>query len=366
MTQLERGKISGTQLVYLLVSFTIGSAIIIAPAREAHQDAWIAIIIGALESLVWVFIFTTLARRFPDQTIVEILEAVFSPFLGKALAACFVWYSFHLGSLVIGNFTDFFTTVVMPETPSIVFAVLLVLVSAFAVYNGLEVIARCSLVLLPIAVILIMSTILLELNQLDFKNFLPILETPWPRLLQNAHNTAVFPFGDVVIFGMILPYLNRPQDGRGRTMLGILLAMLIILLLSLRGIGALGATRSIATYPSLEAVKLINVPFLNIRLEVIVIINFLTLGFLKITTLHYSTVLGLGQIFKFRVLRPLIIPIGILMVLLSLINFHGSVEGFEFIEVGYSVYALFFQLAIPLLTLIVAVIRRLPPRRTRC
>ncbi|NLY74868.1 MAG: endospore germination permease [Firmicutes bacterium] len=366
MSQLERGKISGTQMVYLLVSFAIGSSIIIAPGRGAGHDAWFATIIGALESMVWVLIFTTLARRFPDQTIVEIMEVVFGPFLGKALAVCFVWYSFHLCSLVIGNFTDFFTTVVMPETPCIVFAVSLVLVSAFAVHNGLEVIARCGLVLLPIAVFLIISTIFLELNQLDLKNFLPFLETPWPRLLKTAHNIAVFPFGETVIFGMIFPYLNQPRDGRSRTVLGILLAAFILTLLYLRSIGVLGATRSIATYPALEAVKLIKVPFLNIRFEIIVIINFLTLGFLKITTLHYSTVLGLAQIFKFRALRPLIIPVGILTVLLSLINFQGFVENLEFSEVGYPVYALFFQLVIPLLTLIVAVIRKLPSRRTGC
>lgn len=365
MTQLERGRISGTQMVYLLVSFTIGSSIIFARGRGAGQDAWIAIIIGALESLIWVWVFTTLARRFQGQTIVEIQETVFGPYLGKLLAVCFVWYSFHLGTLVIGNFTDFFTTVIMPETPCIVLSVSLVLVSAFAVYNGLEVIARCSLVLLPMAVFLIMSTILLELNQIDLKNFLPFLETPWPRLLKVAHNTAVF-FGEVVIFGMILPYLNQPREGRSRTVLGILLAALIIVLLTFRSIGALGATRDISTYPALEAVKLINVPFLNIRFEIIVIINFLALDFLKITTLYYSTVLGLGQIFRFRALRPLIIPVGILMVLLSLTNFHGFVENLEFSEIGYPVYALFFQFVIPLLTLILAVIRRLPRGRTGC
>lgn len=364
MTQLERGKISGSQLVYLLISFMIGSTIIIVPGRGAEQDAWIAVIIGALEGVILAFIFTTLARRFPEKTIVEILEAVFGHYLGKIIAICFIWYSFHLGSLVIGDFTDFFASVVMPETPSIVFAVSLVLVSAFAVHNGLEVIARCSLVLLPIAVFLILSTIILEFNQLDFKNFLPLLETPWLRILKNSHDIATFPFGEVVIFLMILPFLNQPRVGRGKTILGILLSAFLILLTSLRSIGALGATRSMSTYPSLEAIKLINVPFLNIRLEVIVVINFLTLGFLKIAMLHYSTVLGLGQIFKFRAIRPLIIPTGILMVLLSIINYSSSVENFEFTLVCYSVYALFFQLVIPLLTLIVAVIRKLPSRRT--
>ena len=366
MAQLERGKISGSELVYLLVSYLIGSSIIITPGRSAQQDAWITILIGAAGGGALALIFTTLARRFPGKTIVEILDTVFGPYIGKAVAASFIWYSFHLGSLVIRNFTDFFTTVVMPETPDLVFATLLVLVSAFAVGNGLEVIARCSLVLLPLTIGLILITFLLQLDQLDFKNFLPILETPWSQLLKSVHAVSVFPFGEAVIFSMVLPFLNQPQAGRGKTLLGILLAALFIDLMALRSIGALGATRGMATYPSLEAVKLINVPFLNIRLEIIVVVNFLTMGFLKIALLHYSTVLGLGQIFKFHSMRPLIVPVGIWLALISLINYSSAIENFEFVELAYPIYALPFQLVIPLVTLIVALIRKLPSGRTGC
>lgn len=366
MIYLEKGKISGSQLVYLMIGYLIGASLIIAPGRAAQRDAWIAIIIGAIEGAVFALIFTTLARRFPGKTIVEILDTVFGPYLGKVMAVIFIWYSFHLGSLVIRNFTDFFTTAIMPETPSIVFSALLVLVSAFAVANGLEVITRCSLVLVPITVFLLVASFLIQLNQLDFKNFLPILETPLGRLLKSSHNVAVFPFGEAVIFLMILPFLNQNKIVRGKTVLGISLAAFFIDLVALRSIGTFGASRSLATYPSLEAVKLINLPFLNMRFEIIVIINFLTMGFLKIAVLHYSTVLGLGQIFKLRSIHPLIIPVGILMVIFSIIIFSGSTENFEFFEVAYPIYALPFQLIIPLLTLIVAVIRKLPPRRTGC
>ncbi len=366
LTLLEKGKISGSQLVYLMVGFLLGSTVIVTPDQSAHQDAWIVIIIGAIEGLIFALIFTTLARRFPDKTIIEILETVFGPYLGKIIGLIFLWYSFHVGSLVIGNFTDFFTTVIMPETPSVVLAALMILVSAFAVSNGLEVITRCSLVLVPLTVFLIIITFLLQLNQLDFNNFLPLFETPVWQLLKISQPAAVFPFGEAVSFLMIFPFLNQTMGSRSKTAIGILVAAFIIILASWRSIGALGASGSIFSYPTFEAVKLINLPFVNMRLEIIVVINFLAMGFLKITVLHYSTVLGLGQLLKFRSVRPLIIPIGILMIILSIINFSGYTQNFEFIEMSYPIYAVFFQLGIPLLTLIVAIVRKLPLRRTGC
>ncbi len=364
LTLLEKGKISGSQLVYLMVGFLLGSAVIITPGQAAQQDAWIAIIIGVIEGLIFALIFTTLARRFPNKTIVEILETVFGLYLGKIVGLIFLWYSFHVGSLVIRNFTDFFTTVIMPETPSVVFAALMILVSVYAVRNGLEVITRCSLVLVPLTAFLLLITFLLQLNQLDFNNFLPLFGTPVWRLLKISHTAAIFPFGEAVFFLMIFPFLNQTMVSRSKTVIGILVAAFIINLASCRGIGALGASGSIFSYPSYEAVKLINLPFVNMRLESIVVINFLAMGFLKITVLHYSTVLGLGQLLKFRSVRPLIIPIGILMIILSIINFSGFTENLEFNEMSNPIYSVFFQLGIPLITLIVAIVRKLPLRRT--
>jgi spore germination protein KB len=364
LTQLEKGKISGSQLVYLIVGYIIGSSVILPPGGAAKQDAWLAIVIGAVEGGIFALIFTTLARRFPGESIVEILETVFGPYLGKLIAVSFLWYSFHLGSIVIRDFTDFFTTAIMPETPSIVFAALLVLVSAFAVFNGLEVITRCSLVLVPLTVFFLVITFLLQVNQLDFNNFLPLFETPIWQLLKISNTVAAFPFGETVTFLMVLPFLNQTNEGRSKTIIGILWAALFIMLASWRSIGALGATGYIFSYPAFEAVKLINLPFVSMRLEIIIVINFLMMGFLKITALHYSTVLGLGQIFKLRSIRPLIVPIGILMVIFSIINYSGFLENVEFTYQVYHIYALPFQLGMPLLTLIVAAIRKLPQRST--
>jgi spore germination protein KB len=201
-------------------------------------------------------------------------------------------------------------------------------------------------------------------NQLDFNNFLPLFETPIWQLLKISNTVAAFTFGETVTFLMVLPFLNQTNEGRSKTIIGILWAALFILLASWRSIGALGATGNIFSYPAFEAVKLINLPFVSMRLEIIIVINFLMMGFLKITALHYSTVLGLGQIFKLRSIRPLIVPIGILMVIFSIINYSGFIENVEFTYQVYHIYALPFQLGMPLLTLIVAVIRKLPQRST--
>lgn len=366
LTKLEKGKISGPQLVFLMVGFLLGSSVIIVSGQTAKQDAWIAIIIGAVEGGLFALIFTTLARRFPGKTIVEIFDSVFGPYLGKAIAVIFIWYSFHIGSLAIRNFTDFFTTAVMHETPSIVFAALLILVSAFAVGNGLEVIARCSLVLVPLTTFLLIATFFLQLNQLEFRNFFPVLETPFWKLVKISHSVAVFPFGESVFFLMVFPFLNQPKESRSKTMIGILLAALIMNIDSWRNIGTLGATGGIFTYPSFEAIRLMNLPFVNTRFEIIVVINYLTMGFLKISVLHYVTVLGLGQIFNQRSIGHLIIPIGLLMIIFSIINFRGVIENLEFNETVGPIYNAFFQFIMPLLTLITAMIRKLPRREKGC
>lgn len=366
LSYLEQGKISGSQLVILMVGFLLGSSVVIFPGQAARQDAWIAIIIGAVEGGIFALIFTTLARRFPGKTMVEILETVFSPYLGKLIAVIFVWYAFHDGSFVIRNFTDFFTTTVMIETPNIVFAVLLTIVAALAVGNGLEVITRCSLVLVPLTVLFLLVTFLAQLSQVEWTNFLPVFEIPVWQLLKISHSAAVFPFGETVFFLMVFPFLNRTKECRRKTVIGVLLGALLINIIAWGGIGVLGPTGALFTYPAYEVVKMFNLPFINTRFEIIVVINFLTMGFLKLAVLYYVTVLGLGQIFHLRSLRPLIIPIGILMIILSIINFSGITENFEFNTTSNLIYSTFFQLVIPLITLIVAMFRRLPRRERGC
>lgn len=359
---LEKGRISGSQLVWLMMGFIFGSSLILTPGETAEHDAWLAVLIGLAEGSVFALVYILLSRRFPGKTLIQINDLVYGPYLGKLLSLSFLWYLLHLASLVLVSFTDFFTALIMPETPTLVFVLLISMVCAYAVRNGVEVISRCSEVLVPVTVFSLLLTFLLLVKDMEIKAFQPVLEVPAGRLFWAAHSAATFPFGETVAFLMIIPFLNKPQKTTASVLTALVSAGFFLLMTIIRNTGVLGVTERAFAYPSFEAVRLVNIGRFLTRVEILVAINFLTMIFLKIAVLFYGTVLGTAQLLGLRSYRALTLPIGVFIIILSLINFAGVPENFEFAREIYPIYALPFQVGIPLVTLILALIRKLPRR----
>ncbi len=344
------------EFVLLILGFELGTSVILSPAHQARQLSWLAIIAGLMEALLIVLCFTTLAKRFSGQTMIEICETVYGKIVGMVVAGLFIWYIFNLGSVVLRNSTDFLGTAIMPETPGSVIGAVMVLVAACAVYYGIEVISRCSVVLVPLTFLLFMITLGLQLSTFNFRNLFPLFDLPLDKFLLASHGAAMFPFGESVVFMMLFPFVNSQKYGK-LTLLGLVSVSILFVLAAVRTITVLGATAEIFTYPAFEAVKMLNLPYVNTRLEVVVAINFLTMSFLKLTVLYYGTVLSLSQFLRMRTPRPLVIPIGILILTTSILDFRNISENLEFAEFTYPVYALLFQFVIPGITLLIAVLR---------
>lgn len=71
---LNHGKISPRQVMWLMVSFLLGRAILIIPAAMAastRQDAWLSIILATLAGLGIIAVYTALAIRFPGQNFIQ-------------------------------------------------------------------------------------------------------------------------------------------------------------------------------------------------------------------------------------------------------------------------------------------------------
>ncbi|MGI6587261.1 MAG: GerAB/ArcD/ProY family transporter [Peptococcia bacterium] len=360
--QLEQGRISSAQLVMLIIGFNFSTSLILNPGRMAGQDAWLAVLAGLGEGLIFVFIITSLGVRFKGKNLIEINDLVFGSYLGKVVSLAYLWYFSHLASMVLRSYGDFFTDTIYPQTPLIVFIILLVLICASAVRNGIEVIVRCSLILVPITILFLVVDVFLLLKDMKFTNFLPIFNVPWQKFLWASHGAATFPFGEIIAFLMVFAFVQDQQKIRVRTMMGIIIAGLLLSTVVARNIAVLGITEMIQSYPSFIAIRLINIAKVLTRLEIIVVTSFLVMGFLKVAVLYYGTVLGLAQIFKLRSYLPLVFPLGIIMVVLSILPFASSVELINFAYEIYPYYSLPFQVGLPLLSLIVAVIRGLPKK----
>lgn len=357
---LEKGRISNFQLSVLIIGFVFGSSLILSPGGDVGHDAWIAVSLGLMEGLLIAWIFTALAKQFKGKTIIEINSFVYGKFLGKCISFLFIWYLFHLSALVLNDYIRFLKLELYPATPKTVELLLLMLVCASTVGRGIEALARCSLILVPISILVIFSDTFLLIPHFDLNNLMPVLDVPAGKLLSAAHGAASFPFAETVSFLMVLAFINKPGKGSSAVTKGLLIAGSVLIIIVVRNAAVLGKMASIYIYPSYLAVQVIEVGEVLTRLEVLVAINLITMGFIKISVLFYGTVLGLAQVFNLNSYRPIILPVGILMVILALTNVGNTVEMLDFADKGYPVYAVPFQIGIPLITLVVAKLRKLP------
>ncbi len=357
---LEKGKISNFQLGVLIIGFVFGSSVIIPPGQGAGHDAWIAVALGLLEALLIVWIYTILARQFKDKTIIEINSLVYGKILGKCISVLFIWYLFHLGALVLDNYCRFFKLEIYPDTPKTITLLFLMLACASTVGRGIEVLARCSMILVPLSIFVAFADTLLLIPNIDLRNLIPVLDMPIGELLWAGHGAASFPFAETVAFLMVLAFIEKPEKGPTAFFRGLLIVGFILIMVAVRNTGVLGPMAASTIYPSYLSAQVIDIGDVLNRVEVVISINLITMGFVKISVLLYGTTLGLAQVLNLRSYRTIILPIGILMVILALTSQRNTMEMIEFASKGYSIYAVPFQIGIPLVTLIVAKIRKLP------
>lgn len=357
MTVLEKGRIASSQLVMLLVSFGVGSVLVVG--KGAGRDAWVAVLISLAVAVVHAVLLVALFARFRGRTFLQIIDLVYGKYLGKLIAIAFLWYLFHLTAVVFSEFINFFKTTVYTTTPAWVILVVGLLVCASAARNGIEVLARASQLLLLFYLANLVFTVVLLVKDFQLENFLPVLDIGVNKLLWVAFGIASLPFFEVSVFLMIFPALNRQEELLSTMVKGTVFSGLILLGLVLRDIAILGNLTEFFTYTSYQVVRLINVGKFLTRLEILVVLNLITMGFLKVSLLYYGTVLGVAQLLRLRTYLPLVFPIGVLLAVVGLNNYRNIAENLRFVEY-WRLYAFPFHVGIPLVTLLIALVRKLP------
>jgi len=360
--KLERGKINGLELTTLIAGFLFGSAVLLFPGQWAEHEGWIAILGGVAEGFVFMLLYAALMSRFPGKNFVEIAKEVYGPFFGSLVALAFIGYLFHLGSLVVTDYHDFIKLTMLVQTPSSMIVLVNCLVIIYGVKKGIEVIARCSQGMVTLLCVFYLMIFGMLSMQIKWTNFQPFFSLPVTKVLWAAHMAGSFPFGETVAFLMVFPTLNKPEELLNRSLKALFLAGIYFFIGSIRTIGVLGDTARLFLYSGFQSGRLINIANVFTRLEIIIGVNFLMMGFLKIAVLLYGCALGIAQLFNLKSYSPLVLPLGLLMGMLGMINFSMVSENFEFSSLVYPVFAFPFQVIIPLTTLVVALIRKLPKK----
>ncbi|NMD70906.1 endospore germination permease [Bacillus sp. DNRA2] len=355
---IERGRISNTQAAMLAItSLTIIGHLILLTVilSQSRQDGWIAAIFGTILGLIGIFALVKLAQYFPGQSLIEILFKHFS-WVGKFLGTLYLIYFFIMVTLGTRLFTEAYARI-MPETPNWAFVTIILLLTSFIVYRGLETLGRLNQIMLPVLVLVAISVVFLTMgNQKDYSNLLPIMGNG-VRPVAIGSLSVMGWFGEFVVMGMILPYVQRPEK-LVKTGFWTAVVTLIFFLGPITGPVALFGPVEAAkmAFPTFSEVRYISAGDVINRFDTIAILFWTVGSMIRISVFFYGLSLGIGQAFKLTTYQPLVIPLAWLIGIGSLFFAKNYAEFNEFLFQSYVPMNLIMGAAIPILLIVLTMI----------
>ncbi|MDN5292856.1 MAG: spore germination protein [Eubacteriales bacterium] len=359
---LEKGRLYWWQLQWLLFNTVFPTAVMFVSAitaQVARQDAWIAILLFAtVFGLVAGLVCYYLGIRFPRLNLVQYVDLLVGKAAGKVISCAYIIFFLWINAAIIREFSSFLATAFMPETPELVFTATIMLLSAYMVRNGLEVMASVNQLLVSVMLFVFASITLLSVNDMDFGRLLPVLEKGWLPVLK-ASLTPGYWRTEVAVMLMLLPYLKEPREGKRAVVRAVLILGFLVTVDVISNLAIFGPELTAnSTFPTLNQIRYISLARFLDRIEAVVMILWVAGILIKVGVFYYVAVLALAQLFQLEDYKPVVLPVGFLLALLSDVLFTGSQDLKEFIIKPLAVMAYTFHLAIPLFLLLVAAVRR--------
>jgi spore germination protein KB len=343
-------EITKTQAISLLMLYLIGTSLFMGSGGTSQNDNWIAVLVGMLLAFPIIWLYGRLHTLYPNMDLFDMLFAAFGPVIGRVCGLLYVWYAFHLGSLVLRNFGEFTKSVALTETPMLVPMAMIGLLSIWIIYEGVQVLARSALII-AVGLLLVYSTVqLFGLPHLHIHYLLPMIDKGWAPIFKAGVSTFSFPLAESVLFLCIFPYLKKQRSGY-KVLLGCLFgSSLVLVLTSIRNTAMLGSdVVSNLYFPSYVAISRISIGEFLQRIEGGASVVFVSALFVKVSVCLYAACIGISKICKLSSYKVVLIQTGLLLIYQSSYIYSSMLEMVNWAYEVYQYYAFPFQVLIPVL-----------------
>lgn len=350
----RKARISPSQLSFLLMGFLFGSVNISHPARAAAQNSWLAHMIGWGLGFIFVTIYIWISVLNPRLTLIEILRKHFGRVLGTIVGILYIWYFLHLSSLIVRTLSEFMITVHYEEASVTLLVIALLIPTTYAIKKGVEVFARATEISIPVLLATIILVIILSVSSFDLDNFKPFLEDGWAPVLNAGFLLSAFPFGEVVVFLMFFPFLNKKEKIFKATYTGLFFGGIFLLLVLLRDLLVIGPDMLVRhLFPPHTTVTIIPASLI----APVVSVN-LTIGAgIQMGLCIYAATLGITQLVNLIDYKPLVLPVSTIAAALAIWIHPNYPHMFTWSAANFAYYSLPFHLFIPLLLLIISLVK---------
>ncbi|WP_211749848.1 endospore germination permease [Paenibacillus sp. Marseille-Q4541] len=211
----SENKISQFQLFFIIIQSQIGIGVISLPYdvfKISNIDAWISVLTAGLFIQIGICLIWLLHRRFPAQTIFEMMSEIVGKPVAFLLKIGYIIYFFITALLIILQFGQKVNIWILPRTPIWLVLILLVAVSVYCVKENLRVMARFFVVVSGLLIVLLAFTLIL-LKDLNYLFVLPLGESGLPKIIEGASH-ASFAYQGFDLLLVVLPYCMGQSTGK--------------------------------------------------------------------------------------------------------------------------------------------------------
>ncbi len=350
---MEKTQISQHQFKIITIgSITVTGHLLFVPMvfSIAGRDGWLTIPLALIMGLILALTLSALGASIPGQSIIEMYCSTIGSVLGKIVGLLYACNFALVISVTLGALMDFMTSAFMPGISPIILGFTFLLLCAFAVFLGLESLLRANEFFFPI---LVTAGVLISVTMMPNKNYkllLPIMEDGINPILRGSIPLIAL-LAEMVVIGMIQPYLNKPEALRKSTIVAVLVIGILFVGPLTGPIAVFGEESTlIRLYPTYDEVRQLRLTALG-SLSPLAVLLWIFGSFGKISIFYYATSLSIAQVFGVRNYKKLIIPIGITILILTSVAFPNIQAIRTFLMNNYLYISISLGLIFPIVLL---------------
>ncbi|THE09654.1 hypothetical protein E1I69_21585 [Bacillus timonensis] len=357
-------KISKYQIFWMIASLEIGMVLLLtqSPAIEvAKQDAWISFVFAGLAGIGITFAAGKLSLLYPNQTFIQYSQSILGKWLGRVIVIPYFIHWLSVIGVIFRQSSEIIQMTLFTRTPLIILIVLLLLLVIYVnCIGGIEGIGRCSEIMGPLIFLMVIITLLLNFNNIEWDKILPVYTDSGLKSILQGSLTPVSFYGESVLIMMLLSFTEEPKKGVTWAVWGVGVVAILVTISTLEILMVFGPNLSSRLwYPFFEMARYISLMQFMQNLEIIVTVIWIFSIFIKLSIYLFVSSYGIAQWLNIKDWRKVIWFVAIASIVLSLIYPNNNVASVSYLEKYWLPFVLpINMIGIPLLLWGIGVIRK--------
>jgi spore germination protein len=332
---------------------------------QAGNDGYWLPLAAFLLGSVYIFILTSLTRRFPGESIVEFAPKIVSKPIGVVICIAFVIKLIISMGLELRMFGEMISLVLLSNTPLPV----IILAMLFAVYylikSGIEASGRMAEVLVYFVFAPLIIIVCVIMLKTDYKQLLPLFQAEPIEALKGIYYVSLtfMPLEFILIMAAMV---NKTDSIRPMAFwaLGIIcLLEVVLIVLTFTGVGTTEVRRQI--WPILTLMQSVALPGSFLQNQEILMMSWWVLSIYMYLSggIYFATVLC-SRLMRFRRENITALPLLPIIFFVAMIP-QSSVEAWKLFVKFQGIVGIWFLCIIPLVLLLIAKVRGLGAERVQ-